>query len=205
MPVKTFKCAKCGDEVTKRKSRLVGDERICKHHDEAIEFAEKDRVEFIGKMLKQRQEHKRNTREPRRIDPISQLASFAVLGSMYRQQEVERVKRDLMAREMLDCAFKSKIIEFFLDNAAKGLDRKDLINETGKVYNELSERVLSTIDNVNDRAILTDLMMESYLGMPENLADRLYADVTKFTAEVIDEWKAFDKRHDELQNILNPK
>ena len=213
MPVKTIVCTQCGAEVTKRQSRLVDGKRICKSHEEAVEFAETQRKKDLEKALKDRQW--KNPRQTRRshhdydvfgpeVSPLRRLAAFAMLGKMHREQIEKRQKNDRLAREMMSHSFKATAINVFCDVAMElDLSKKNKLAETTRVIldKKIADILASLEISFEGLIVLKGIAQEATEGMPEDLTERLLSD-SQSIHDILDERDAHTKREEELRAEL---
>ena len=211
MPVKTIVCAQCGAEVTKRQSRLVNGERICKSHEEAEAFAEQQRKADIKKALEARQ-WKKPSRSRRQdygyspfdesVSPIRRLAAFATLGKMHR----DAMERDRLGKEMMALQFKAIGISVFLDTAVEGNDRDKLAEETKRNTFAKISASLAKMDLTSEgMGILKVIAHEAIEGQAEALTERLLSNtdrIPEVVKEIIDEYTDIIKREEEVRDQL---
>lgn len=209
MPVKTIECALCAKSVTKRQSRQVeGIGRVCKNHDEAHEFAEKDRVAFLKKTLKGREEVTRRSshRRHRHQDGFGMpnLATLALIGTIHREQQKQREEQNILATEMLGLSFKQKLYEIFMEEAGKEYDSDKLRCNTQRAWTEFIQPFMSDLSlGDSETKLIEATMCESTVGLIDSLTNRLAADVKSISA-MVEECKQFNTRHNEIYDHFNP-
>jgi len=206
MPPKTVTCSLCNQEVSKRKTRLVNDKRICKEHDDAKEFAEKDRVAQINKACSDRAAViNKATRhyDHRPYNGGPNLAVLAMLGSLHQKMEEERKEKNEQAKEMLGLSFKRKIYEIFMKHAAILTDSDKLREAVRNDWCEIYVTILDDTD-ANTRIVIESIAYVHTTGLIDELVDRLDKSILSIK-EMVDEWKACSAKHDELFEILNQK
>tara|TARA_Y100000310_G_scaffold111606_1_gene109993 strand:- start:5294 stop:5560 length:267 start_codon:yes stop_codon:yes gene_type:complete len=86
MPAKTYKCNKCGDQVSKPKSVSVGEgKRICRSHAEADGVADKARQ---AETFRLRAAHKPKFKpgQKKKTPAMPPLETLMLLGAIMREQ-----------------------------------------------------------------------------------------------------------------------
>lgn len=209
MPPKNFICSICGQEVSKRQSLLVDDSRVCKSHSEAKDQAKKNQAEFISKMLKDRQEVKSKSERHGRghFNPANQLASYSLLGSLFRANMEAQAEKDRQAKEMLTCCFESKIYEYTFEHAGNlGFNKERLGPVVHQEYSDFSYKLLKGIDNPKDKSIIGDMMKSTGISLIDKLVESVCnaTDDPTIVDKLINEWKDIEARHTVLFDRLSP-
>ena len=197
MPVKTITCNHpgCGKEITKRKSRLVDGQRICKDHEEAQEFAEKDQKDRVAKAQRA---VSRISKSRRRDEPS--LTTLGMIGGFWVAAKRQREQRLEQGREMLFCIIKAKLYELFLLQAAKPSDPAGLLDSVRVAWRDWSTEFLEeTHEHI--RPSVRELVAKASEGLAEQLTDRLCADVS-VVDDMLDERGALLTRNTELRKVV---
>lgn len=209
MSAQEFVCSKCGATVSKRKSRLVGNGRICKIHDEAQEHAEKEHAKFVKKMNRATEEIAKMSNRHRPADPMRQLAAFAMLGQLYREQQEARMVKMAQATEMMFVQFKSSAFGLFFDTLNK-LHMQDVVNGDKraiiqKAFDDFKIEIVATGRTHEEIKKIAELWDEATDGFIDRMFEKFEKDdVDAESNSVIAEWKTLKDRYNELYEIFFP-